>query len=148
MIYMSQKNLRNYVKLELTESAKEKLNQVADSRDMKLMGVSSRIIEWFVQQDQLFQSKYKCHDRRMINTFLNVLKPVAKAMPEAFTDGMSVRAVGRKYHLFRHDFAVRAAKAGVPIPELKNWLGHSSITTTMIYAQYSPEKYSEYIERI
>lgn len=100
------------------------------------------------EKGPVFPSKYKCHDRRMINTFLNVLKPLTKAMPEAFTDGMSVRAVGRKYHLFRHDFAVRAAKAGVPIPELKNWLGHSSITTTMIYAQYSPEKYSEYIERI
>lgn len=56
MIYMTQKNLRNYVKLELTESAKEKLDQVANSRDMKLMGVSSRIIEWFVDQDPFLQS--------------------------------------------------------------------------------------------
>jgi len=69
-------------------------------------------------------------------------------MPDVFTKGMNAKAVGRAYHLFRHTFAVRAAKAGVPIPELKNWLGHKDIKTTMIYAQYSPDQYSEYIERV
>lgn len=56
MIYMIEKNSRNYVKLELTKEAKDKLNFVADTRAMKLIGVSSRIIEWFVEQDEFLQS--------------------------------------------------------------------------------------------
>ncbi len=36
-------------------------------------------------------------------------------------------------HMFRHTFAVRAARAGVPLNVLQKWLGHSSIFNTSIY---------------
>ena len=36
-------------------------------------------------------------------------------------------------HMFRHTFAVRAARAGVPLNVLQKWLGHSSIWNTSIY---------------
>lgn len=84
---------------------------------------------------------------RALHTFINRIKPVAQQLP-IFTQDMAKRAVGRKFHLLRHDFAVRAAKAGVPIPELQNWMGHESIATTMIYAQYAPYQYSKHIEKI
>ena len=31
--------------------------------------------------------------------------------------------------------------AGVPIPTLKEWLGHRDIQTTMIYAHYLPAEH-------
>lgn len=96
----------------------------------------------------VFPAKREGSGMREPHTFIARIKPVIEAMPEVFRDGMATKSVGRAYHLFRHDFAVRAAKAGVPIPELMNWLGHQSITTTMIYAQFSPDSYSSHIEKI
>ncbi len=55
MLYMTENN-REIIRLALTPSAKAKLDKVAESRDMKLMGVSSRLIEWFVDQDETLQT--------------------------------------------------------------------------------------------
>ncbi len=38
-------------------------------------------------------------------------------------------------HTFRHSFAVHCVLSGVPLPVLKKWPGHSSISKTMIYCQ-------------
>lgn len=36
-------------------------------------------------------------------------------------------------HVLRHTYATRQLQAGVPIALLKMWMGHKSLTTTMIY---------------
>ena len=40
----------------LTSGAKSQLDRVASDRDMKLIGVLSRLVEWFVAQDKTMQS--------------------------------------------------------------------------------------------
>lgn len=55
MIYMTQKN-RDFIRMALTSDAKDRLNTLADERDMKLMGVTTRLVEWFVDQDPFLQS--------------------------------------------------------------------------------------------
>ena len=40
-------------------------------------------------------------------------------------------------HSFRHSIAVHMLESGVPLPVIKVFLGHSSITSTMIYATVS-----------
>lgn len=42
-------------------------------------------------------------------------------------------------HTFRHTCATKLVKGGVHITDVKEWLGHSNINTTMIYVQFSPE---------
>lgn len=42
-------------------------------------------------------------------------------------------------HALRHTCASRLVKAGVSLPVVKDWLGHSSITTTMRYAHLFPQ---------
>ena len=42
-------------------------------------------------------------------------------------------------HGLRHTFGTRMAAAGAPIRALQEWLGHSDIQTTMIYADYAPD---------
>ncbi len=50
------------------------------------------------------------------------------------------------WHDLRHTFAVYCAKAGVPMPTLKAWMGHSRLETTMRYAIYAPpERSSRYM---
>jgi integrase len=43
-----------------------------------------------------------------------------------------------RFHDLRHTFGTRMAAAGVPMRTLMEWMGHASISTTEIYADYSP----------
>lgn len=73
-----------------------------------------------------------------------LLAPLQKAIP-AFT--ANHKGTGTAWHFFRHTFGVRMAMAGVPLPKLKEWMGHRDIKTTMRYAQYSPNHYDSDIEK-
>lgn len=54
----------------------------------------------------------------------------------------------KKYtpHSFRHSIAVHMLEAGIPLPVIKNFLGHSSIEVTMIYATVSDELKNKYLK--
>jgi integrase len=43
-----------------------------------------------------------------------------------------------RFHDLRHTFGTIMAGAGVPMRTLQEWMGHQNISTTMIYADYSP----------
>ncbi len=47
-----------------------------------------------------------------------------------------LRKIG--WHTMRHTFASHLAMRGVPLPAIKELMGHSSITTTMRYAHVAP----------
>ncbi|MDC7279474.1 site-specific integrase [Butyrivibrio fibrisolvens] len=49
-------------------------------------------------------------------------------------------------HSFRHSIAVHMLEAEIPLPVIKNFLGHSSIETTMIYATVSDELKNRYLK--
>ena len=42
-------------------------------------------------------------------------------------------------HMLRHTCATRLVQRGVPLPIVKEWMGHSTITTTMRYVQFAPD---------
>ncbi len=42
-------------------------------------------------------------------------------------------------HMLRHTCATRLSQAGVSMPVIKEWLGHTSIATTSRYAHFSPQ---------
>jgi integrase len=52
-----------------------------------------------------------------------------------------VRAAGVSWctpHILRHTFASQCVIAGIDLYRVSQWLGHSSITTTQIYAHLLP----------
>jgi integrase len=51
-------------------------------------------------------------------------------------------------HDLRHTFASHLAMEGVPIPVIKDLLGHSEISTTMIYAHLSPNHNRMAVEKL
>ncbi len=51
-------------------------------------------------------------------------------------------------HDLRHTFASHLSMEGVPIPVIKELLGHSDISTTMIYAHLSPETHKKAVEKL
>ena len=73
------------------------------------------------------------------------LKRIVKEVPRFSL--IAAGSVGHGWHLFRHTFASRAVQRGVPLLNIKNWLGHKDINTTTIYAHLSPE-FDELIELV
>lgn len=49
-------------------------------------------------------------------------------------------------HSFRHSIAVHMLESGIPLPVIKNFLGHTSIETTMIYATVSADLANQYLK--
>jgi site-specific recombinase XerD len=49
-------------------------------------------------------------------------------------------------HSFRHSIAVHMLESGVPLPVIKNFLGHSSIESTLVYATVSPALANRYLK--
>ena len=54
---------------------------------------------------------------------------------------------GAHPHRFRHTFASDLVRGGISLPALMNLMGHSTITTTMIYVQISPRDVMEQYAR-
>ena len=48
-------------------------------------------------------------------------------------------------HSFRHSIAMHMLESGIPLPVIKTFLGHVSISTTMIYASANFELVSKYL---
>ena len=57
-------------------------------------------------------------------------------------------STGNGWHLLRHTFASWASMAGVDLRVLKEWMGHASIQTTMIYSAVRPSTSAELIDRL
>ena len=53
-----------------------------------------------------------------------------------------------KLHTLRHTFASHCAMSGISMPTLKQFMGHTDIATTMIYAQFSPDHLSDEINKL
>lgn len=51
-------------------------------------------------------------------------------------------------HVWRHTFAVAAASAGIPLTTIQAWLGHASLSTTMLYAHFAASYQHEGVERV
>jgi integrase len=57
-----------------------------------------------------------------------------------------LRTIG--WHTLRHTFASHLAMRGVPLPAIKELMGHSNITTTMRYAHVAPSTLRSAIEML
>ena len=50
-------------------------------------------------------------------------------------------------HMFRHSRALHRYRKGVPLPLISEWLGHSNVETTLIYAYADTEMKRAAIEK-
>lgn len=71
----------------------------------------------------------------------------ASRLRKRFYDAMRAAGLGElvgrdngiTFHSLRHTYGTRMAAAGTPMRTLQEWMGHRSIQTTEIYADFSPD---------
>ena len=77
----------------------------------------------------LFESGHRPHHSLSGDTLRKALKAAAE------TAGIN-RSVC--LHTLRHGYVSHLMEYGVPLPLIQRWMGHKSITTTMVYTQVTP----------
>lgn len=65
-----------------------------------------------------------------------------------FTRFRRKAGVGGRLHDLRHTFGSGLVRAGVPLPVVKDLMGHSRIETTMIYVHVTPDQYRKAIDSL
>ena len=73
------------------------------------------------------------------------LDPIRELIPTIAN--MPKGNTGRGWHIIRHTFATKLARAGVELFKIKEWMGHRSINTTMRYGHLQ-NQYDKAIELI
>ncbi len=71
--------------------------------------------------------------------------------PPAECNWRTAKAAGLrrlKFHGLRHSFASNLVSAGVPIQQVQIWLGHSTVSTTEIYAHLAPRSGDQHIQAL
>lgn len=65
----------------------------------------------------------------------------ASNLRKRFADILKAAQLDRhvRWHDLRHSFGTSMAAAGAPMRAIQDWMGHASITTTEIYADWSPD---------
>ena len=99
-------------------------------------------------------------NKTVLNSFKFLSKKNKKA-EFAFRPYKSIHTIRRRFtiilsnlemsgtlHDLRHTFASHLAMAGVPIPVIKELLGHSDISTTMIYSHLAPNLHQTAVDKL
>jgi len=73
---------------------------------------------------------------RFINKYAEMSRNICPAVPKKVTP-----------HMFRHSRALHLYRKGVPLPLIGEWLGHSNLETTLIYAYADTEMKRAAIEK-
>ncbi|HMM49039.1 MAG TPA: tyrosine-type recombinase/integrase [Miltoncostaeaceae bacterium] len=68
----------------------------------------------------------------------SILDPTA--LRRRFADALKRAGLRQvRFHDLRHTYGTAMAAAGAPMRSLMQWMGHATMQTTMIYADYSPD---------
>ena len=78
---------------------------------------------------------------RTVNSFLSAYAKQVHEMDPAFPENLHC-------HVFRHSIGMAMYKAGIPISYIKDFLGHSSIDSTAIYAHADNDAMAEALRSV
>jgi len=111
------------------------LKEYISSRNLDCSSANAKNIHVFPSQT---------HDHMTISCVEGIVKKYVsqakKQYPLMFTQK------GYSPHSFRHSIAVHMLEAGDSLLAIKAFLGHSSLMTTAVYAQVSPELANKYLD--
>ena len=130
---LKQRSKGHYRQVPLPDSFMNLLNQVFDLRKRQERTREKNQSIWIT----IWKGKNKPWTRK------TAYSRVMKVMEAAGLDGISATPKG-----LRHGFAIACLDKGVPLNMLQKWMGHSSITTTAIYANATGEEERSIAQRL
>lgn len=88
-------------------------------------------LAWVFPARRTWRGGWRYEDRpRAANWWTRAMRTIRREVPTF--------PAGRGWHLLRHTFASRAVQAGVSLYKLAQWMGHTDVRTTQIYAHLRP----------
>ncbi len=121
-------------------------------RSVPLMGNTVDLLRKYVDENGLASRQYSDQEFLFTNrsnnhlTRAGVAYLINKYVAIANSQGANI-TIGVHAHTFRHSKAVHLLEAGVELIYIRDILGHSSVTTTEIYARVCNARKREAIER-
>ena len=107
------------------------------SRRLRSVPISANLQKYLQGLKRKHNSEYACRPY-----------PDEHGLRKAFVRLLEEIGLRGTLHDLRHTFASHLAMNGVPIPVIKELLGHADITTTMIYAHLSPDTHKAAIDKL
>lgn len=96
-------------------------------------------------EDYLFYTVHDGHHTKMaprtVNSFLSSYAKRLHEMEPGFPENLHC-------HVFRHSIGMAMYKAGIPISYIKDFLGHSSLDSTAVYAHADSEAMAEALRSV
>lgn len=122
-------------------------------RTVPLMGNTVEFLKKYINENQLIARQYSNHEYLFTNrsgnslTRAGVAYLIQKYVSIANQNGANI-SIKVHAHTFRHSKAVHLLEAGVELIYIRDILGHSSVTTTEIYAKVCTGMKMEAIEKV
>ena len=99
--------------------------------------------------------RVKAKDQRLISligeflgTYLPFVRRRADGTVASYRSSLNVFLEHLHSHLFRRSRAMHLYQAGVPLPTISDWLGHSNIETTRFYAKVTEMMKREAVDKL
>ena len=111
------------------------LKKYLESRKLSVTSMESRARHVFSSQT---------HEKMTISCVEEIVKKYVKLAKTEYPDKYPCSSYSP--HSFRHSIAVHMLECGVPLPVIQAFLGHESISSTIIYASVTPELANKYLK--
>lgn len=141
----------------ISHSGEAELHIIGKGRKYRVTPISKGVTKLFYDYCHIYHPRMtEAYENHLFYTVRNgVICPMSTDNVQRFLRGYegSVRKMepGLLHlhpHLFRHTRAMHLYMAGVPLPLIAEWLGHSRMETTQIYAQASIEMKRQASEKL
>lgn len=128
----------------IKESGEAELHVIGKGRKYRVIPITKDVVRLFKEYSKIFHADFSHSQNEYL--FYIMRKGISAQMSADNVQRFlriyekSAKKTNPKLnhlhpHLFRHSRAMHLYMAGVPLPLIAEWLGHSNLETTQIYAQ-------------
>lgn len=118
-------------------------------RRVKISEYASKILKNYITKLHIEHTPNKhifssqTHEKMSVSCIEEIVRKYIKKAKQQFPNKFLMKSYHP--HSFRHTTATHMLEAGVPIMVIKNFLGHSSIQTTQVYAELTQNTVDKYV---
>jgi len=126
----------------ITKSGDAEMHIIGKGRKFRITPISKEVVDLFTKYCKFYHPQMNPNDLMFYTVRHNITMPMSADNVARFMN--TYEAMVKKSlpelphlhpHLFRHTRAMHLYSAGVPLPLISEWLGHSRMETTQIYAK-------------